>query len=197
MLLGLIPAHAGKTTATAAGLMLCRAHPRSRGENGGDLAHLEISTGSSPLTRGKPSAENSDMGTERLIPAHAGKTGGPHVVVEVAGGSSPLTRGKRSRGRSVRLHYGLIPAHAGKTPDAAPASRRSGAHPRSRGENDSCVNGRVGLAGSSPLTRGKLLDDDHRGPARGLIPAHAGKTWWCRLCSQGSRAHPRSRGENR
>ena len=50
--------------------------------------------------------------------------------------------------------------------------------------------------GSSPLTRGKhrLLRMLYR--ARGLIPAHAGKTpaWWHRATRPW--AHPRSRGEN-
>ena len=52
------------------------------------------------------------------------------------------------------------------------------------------------MAGSSPLTRGKLLLVLLDSVERGLIPAHAGKTRcrrWCRSCRW---AHPRSRGEN-
>ena len=52
-------------------------------------------------------------------------------------------------------------------------------------------------AGSSPLTRGKL-EIPHQGlAARGLIPAHAGKTPQPGLMAPTIRAHPRSRGENR
>ena len=50
--------------------------------------------------------------------------------------------------------------------------------------------------GSSPLTRGKpthSLADPH---ARGLIPAHAGKTTGGEGEPEGRGAHPRSRGEN-
>ena len=50
---GLIPAHAGKTTAPEDGGFAHPAHPRSRGENARDSAILPGSMGSSPLTRGK------------------------------------------------------------------------------------------------------------------------------------------------
>ena len=54
----------------------------------------------------------------------------------------------------------------------------------------------VQMRGSSPLTRGKPQDRMSRAGRLRLIPAHAGKTR--RPCgrSRGSRAHPRSRGEN-
>ena len=51
---GLIPAHAGKTSAVARWGRCPRAHPRSRGENE-DAGPIGAHTsGSSPLTRGKP-----------------------------------------------------------------------------------------------------------------------------------------------
>ena len=70
------------------------------------------------------------------------------------------------------------------------------AHPRSRGENEpgDCV-GHC-LAGSSPLTRGKLQAPGRAQPRGGLIPAHAGKTWVTNWCRSLRWAHPRSRGEN-
>ena len=76
--------------------------------------------------------------------------------------------------------------------------RRSGsrAHPRSRGEDSPSAVVSPGGWGSSPLTRGKLLDLGFPCGVEGLIPAHAGKTtphfWESSHC----RAHPRSRGEN-
>ena len=51
--------------------------------------------------------------------------------------------------------------------------------------------------GSSPLTRGKRPRRHQRGYGLGLIPAHAGKTGPPRRSAGRSRAHPRSRGENR
>ena len=51
---GLIPAHAGKTSFCLSLYLACWAHPRSRGENRDDHVCLWHQPGSSPLTRGKP-----------------------------------------------------------------------------------------------------------------------------------------------
>ena len=51
---GLIPAHAGKTSCSVEPLGSVGAHPRSRGENGGTRSLRIPARGSSPLTRGKP-----------------------------------------------------------------------------------------------------------------------------------------------
>ena len=54
----------------------------------------------------------------------------------------------------------------------------------------------VRCRGSSPLTRGKRTRRPRPRVARGLIPAHAGKTLACSCNRRSSQAHPRSRGEN-
>ena len=51
--------------------------------------------------------------------------------------------------------------------------------------------------GSSPLTRGKRVYHGRRAGSFRLIPAHAGKTRTVDCGRGDSRAHPRSRGENR
>ena len=71
---GLIPAHAGKTTPVLAVMVVGPAHPRSRGENGFRETLLDHLQGSSPLTRGKPDMSPDERISWRLIPAHAGKT---------------------------------------------------------------------------------------------------------------------------
>ena len=116
---GLIPAHAGKTHRCPADARTLAAHPRSRGENIGEIETLVHELGSSPLTRGKRGPRGWPAGRARLIPAHAGKTGakiaghfrypahprsrGENLAWAVDGargyGSSPLTRGKRVRCR--------------------------------------------------------------------------------------------------
>ena len=132
---GLIPAHAGKTSACTAWVRSGRAHPRSRGENAQTAPVISRLGGSSPLTRGKPRVDLRGVKDGGLIPAHAGKTSyrlrsggrrGAHprsrgenavsrVVAFFERGSSPLTRGKLSDGARHVVHAGLIPAHAGKT----------------------------------------------------------------------------------
>ena len=173
--MGLIPAHAGKTRKSMPYAGVVQAHPRSRGENTSQAASVSRSTGSSPLTRGKPPCRRGGRRPRGLIPAHAGKTlplASPVVPGEAhprsrgenisrplptgpLSGSSPLTRGKPPQVRRWDSGRGLIPAHAGKTrgppraPDTAPA------HPRSRGENEIARAEDVNSNGSSPLTRGK------------------------------------------
>ena len=152
----------------------------------------------------------------RLIPAHAGKTPACDAVhtlprahprsrgenpktrsePHLGPGSSPLTRGKRVRQRSGRPPMRLIPAHAGKTQGGDPAVGRTGAHPRSRGENNVVVRFAHNAQGSSPLTRGKQRTPRHEIPRLGLIPAHAGKTSRKLPVNAAFWAHPRSRGEN-
>ena len=176
----------------------------------------KIERGSSPLTRGKPHRGVPDRAGTGLIPAHAGKTIGarespitrwahPRSRGENAAGqarrqpgkgSSPLTRGKLLYPLFDLLVTGLIPAHAGKTTRSSLIWNLLPAHPRSRGENWACFCPGFGTYGSSPLTRGKPAAMDSHRPERGLIPAHAGKTWGWPIRKTRARAHPRSRGEN-
>ena len=125
-------------------------------------------------------------------------------------GSSPLTRGKPGVRPHCQRRGRLIPAHAGKTMGSSPNRCSSGAHPRSRGENNRIACGLLTICGSSPLTRGKLPDSEGwtpltrgkhahpkgNGHGAGLIPAHAGKTCHARARHAQPKAHPRSRGEN-
>ena len=213
---GLIPAHAGKTTRGRGQSRSGSAHPRSRGENFGPSFEGCSRTGSSPLTRGKRSGQWPGLSAPRLIPAHAGKTDGgiqtavarkahPRSRGENAGagagiaamsGSSPLTRGKPSRSQRNAGQIRLIPAHAGKTRPEHPRTARTGAHPRSRGENGPAAGMVPRVVGSSPLTRGKQTNAALAGPPGRLIPAHAGKTWSYVTGPDNLWAHPRSRGEN-
>ena len=172
--------------------------------------------GSSPLTRGKRSRTTRHQGRAGLIPAHAGKTSptrqppaipGAHprsrgenfaggVDFGGSGGSSPLTRGKLSQRESSPGMRGLIPAHAGKTAQSWACAFPRRAHPRSRGENTKKADRSKIHRGSSPLTRGKPYRAKALAARGRLIPAHAGKTQRTGRACAGSRAHPRSRGEN-
>ena len=213
---GLIPAHAGKTSLDDHATATPQAHPRSRGENPRPRLRRERARGSSPLTRGKRHEGEPERRGLRLIPAHAGKTrlatkrarcstAHPRSRGEnmrwpfywlFVRGSSPLTRGKHVTGKGGKTRYGLIPAHAGKTASDASLVTVTRAHPRSRGENPLSARGRAGSPGSSPLTRGKRPPAGWSHSCPGLIPAHAGKTGRTSSSRCGRAAHPRSRGEN-
>ena len=216
VLVGLIPAHAGKTTRPVTPASPSWAHPRSRGENSGGRMSPRTGKGSSPLTRGKPRPQGRQARRQGLIPAHAGKTRASSrrrtgirahprsrgenlaasVKVSATGGSSPLTRGKPRGVREGLGHGGLIPAHAGKTAGERVLGGVHWAHPRSRGENPRASLRMVSFMGSSPLTRGKLSRAIKVETLEGLIPAHAGKTPTWRTPTVACWAHPRSRGEN-
>ena len=132
---GLIPAHAGKTMRRARIRSSMRAHPRSRGENVEIILDALGDNGSSPLTRGKLREGSTPANSRGLIPAHAGKTHvlrpptsgerahprsrGENVTADFGRpgyqGSSPLTRGKRDATHHHVKRCELIPAHAGKT----------------------------------------------------------------------------------
>ena len=194
----LIPAHAGKTTTRDADHDATRAHPRSRGENSWLSPRTRWYQGSSPLTRGKHDLRDRLTPEDRLIPAHAGKTAtlrfrlyrrGAHPRSRgengdlarhecLHSGSSPLTRGKPWVPGIVWETNRLIPAHAGKTAPRVMLVSRARAHPRSRGENSSAAHPARGSGGSSPLTRGKRARSGPSNQHLGLIPAHAGKTYF-------------------
>ena len=215
-MLGLIPAHAGKTFTPSLAFASARAHPRSRGENTRAGCASATSWGSSPLTRGKLRSAAVLVLICGLIPAHAGKTAGQatgrerawahprsrgenepsRAIRSTAPGSSPLTRGKRQVRPEGQPGAGLIPAHAGKTTWGRCCTSPPRAHPRSRGENRREVRPPPRRPGSSPLTRGKQERGRALDGLRRLIPAHAGKTTrsWITVADEG--AHPRSRGEN-
>ena len=113
-----------------------------------------------------------------------------------APGSSPLTRGKLVATPTSLRRPRLIPAHAGKTTWVRRPSGRPRAHPRSRGENSMCRQASSAVMGSSPLTRGKRVEEQADQVGVRLIPAHAGKTRRGTPIARSRPAHPRSRGEN-
>ena len=132
----------------------------------------------------------------RAHPRSRGENLVSHTVAHVRTGSSPLTRGKPPAGHSDACRAGLIPAHAGKTLLASPPTCRRRAHPRSRGENALSWTEDERANGSSPLTRGKRTTMVASALEGGLIPAHAGKTYFISAPPRRAWAHPRSRGEN-
>ena len=156
-----------------------------------------VLTGSSPLTRGKQCALSVNQFSERLIPAHAGKTRR----------GTPTTRSRpahpRSRGENNAARYtcadrrGSSPLTRGKPGLAFVRNPRPRLTPDRAGKTQICdvVVGRA--RGSSPLTRGKRRRHPAGPTRRRLIPAHAGKTLRVIPDLKATKAHPRSRGENR
>ena len=194
---GLIPARAGRTTASGTCRRCGRAHPRSRGADYADLEQGSPEWGSSPLARGGRGAARQHPLRRGLIPARAGRTSSTRpratpswahprsrgadssysVRPRITVGSSPLARGGPRPRLRVRARLGLIPARAGRTERRWGVDLVVRAHPRSRGA-DGLPSMYAGMAqGSSPLARGGLAPVDACHVADGLIPARAGRTW--------------------
>ena len=132
---GLIPAHAGKTSLSIRSVGPVPAHPRACGENSLKCCRGCERQGSSPRMRGKHAVFLDWVSFTRLIPAHAGKTasnsclalwnrahpracGENSLMSSLCGrctGSSPRMRGKLEGESRGRCQARLIPAHAGKT----------------------------------------------------------------------------------
>ena len=90
---GLIPARAGNTMPTKAGIPEGRAHPRSRGEHiTGDMLASKAA-GSSPLARGTHRLPPAPSSLNGLIPARAGNTE-PMRSAYQPRGAHPRSRGE-------------------------------------------------------------------------------------------------------
>mgnify|MGYP000977043823 CR=1 FL=1 len=113
--LRLIPAHAGKTSASPRRSSASTAHPRSRGENSFLYSRLGCRKGSSPLTRGKLILSLAVIVLVLAHPRSRGENRGRATRFMGDAGSSPLTRGKRDLLQGQVELVRLIPAHAGKT----------------------------------------------------------------------------------
>ena len=196
VVLGLIPAWAGKTGTRAPRLPRGPAHPRVGGENQSARSGTPTKSGSSPRGRGKLVLCLPSCVVTVAHPRVGGENEVTCVGVAGVGGSSPRGRGKRDRRRERRTLWRLIPAWAGKTAVPRCRTSRRPAHPRVGGENA----GVAGLddygRGSSPRGRGKRMPSGPPLAILRLIPAWAGKTPGYRSCFHTTTAHPRVGGEN-
>ena len=196
LVVGLIPAGAGRTVPWAMSGTGGPAHPRWRGEDPRWSSTRVAVAGSSPLARGGLVMVVLLCGLVGLIPAGAGRTTSAGAT-PVATGAHPRWRGE-DRHSPGRIEYGLGSsplARGGRRPRpwGAPSG---GAHPRWRGEDARAAQRTAHVSGSSPLARG--------GQARlavvfrraGLIPAGAGRTSRFLLGVGMVTAHPRWRGED-
>ena len=105
-------------------------------------------------------------------------------------------RGKLRRYRKNVKSFGITPADAGKTDSEGYFFMTEEDHPRGCGENLPSLSRGIGLRGSPPRMRGKLMGAVKKGKASGITPADAGKTIITQKNDCQHEDHPRGCGEN-
>ncbi len=189
-----IPAHAGNGCLFGELPLGAAVHPRTRGERVFSIVARIDPIGSSPHTRGTAGSAQAACGAVRFIPAHAGngctpvmprltrtvhpRTRGERwpaaLYTPESSGSSPHTRGTVTQALGVLDAYRFIPAHAGNGSGGRRLAVPGPVHPRTRGERSEISLLTAGWHGSSPHTRGTVLDPEPDRGVRRFIPAHAG-----------------------
>ena len=167
--------------------------------------------------RGSPKSSSQTHLRTGIIPAHAGLTimcilipiqlrdhpraCGAHdqftIKLISAMGSSPRMRGSRLARRQSSAAQGIIPAHAGLTLDTPDRFYRARDHPRACGAHSISSDTRSPPAGSSPRMRGSLAAASTNANTNGIIPAHAGLTFYGLSSRFSCRDHPRACGAHR
>ena len=211
---GIIPARAGFTRASASARPRTWDHPRSRGVYVLVHGHWHHAKGSSPLARGLRRRRGGAATPPGIIPARAGFTrgrapqrwccpdhprsrgvyNGVHRDRDGLVGSSPLARGLPTIRSGPVLRLRIIPARAGFTPISQSCRASSTDHPRSRGVYRSGRLRSGGLVGSSPLARGLPCTTGCLSSITRIIPARAGFTAAHPSAVYPKTDHPRSRG---
>ena len=173
---GIIPAHAGNTVLLARKICSPWDHPRACGEHLRTFMNLLLRLGSSPRMRGTLPLRSFRVLPMGIIPAHAGNT----AV-------------RKDEGGAVRW---IIPAHAGNTCLAPASPRLTRDHPRACGEHKKTMRLITLQEGSSPRMRGTLFPSSSQVVCFGIIPAHAGNTYFSLFWRVFCWDHPRACGEH-
>ena len=215
LVVGSIPACAGKPGQRAGPGCGARVHPRVCGEAGIGFMGKEWDNGPSPRVRGSRPPERATRIRDGSIPACAGKpdvdqrySAIPRVHPRVCGEASPGSRARMGiGGPSPRVRgsllvasasggfSGSIPACAGKPPGNPAGPFPGGVHPRVCGEALAAgwLDGTD--RGPSPRVRGSRTGSGHGGSRTWSIPACAGKPFRHGVGQPAIRVHPRVCGE--
>ena len=172
---GITPACAGKSGRCDFLIVLCRDHPRMRGEKRWQAGLGALSKGSPPHARGKAQVSIYSCTACGITPACAGKSGvsicslnntrdHPRMRGEkprwtsafvAAWGSPPHARGKVTSISRIVTHIRITPACAGKSRGRCRWRTPSWDHPRMRGEKEHGTALGIMEEGSPPHARGK------------------------------------------
>ena len=194
--IGIIPAHAGNTSFPVRSFQPFQDHPRACGEHDREVEHVAAAKGSSPRMRGTLVGSKTPHCPSGDHPRACGEHRRVECCPHLRSGSSPRMRGTQGTCFDAWGIARIIPAHAGNTFGHRTAPTVHGDHPRACGEHHITVQTVMPESGSSPRMRGTRIADDIARVAAGIIPAHAGNTFYPRSVLQVFRDHPRACGEH-
>ena len=195
VVMGITPAHAGKSEGHRLCQLVSKDHPRACGEKDAIAWALGGKRGSPPRMRGKVELLSKRLRNSGITPAHAGKSVGmrfgegghwdhPRACgekkIENADfpgyrGSPPRMRGKAVKNLRSANNVRITPAHAGKSTREAKSAVSDWDHPRACGEKKWGPRQRRRTPGSPPRMRGKAPCRATTPAWGGITPAHAGK----------------------
>ena len=133
-------------------------HPRIRGEHRPHGAEDDDPSGIIPAYAGSTEANSLDGQTMADHPRIRGEHPERSGSRRPAPGSSPHTRGALDCSIYFTNFPRIIPAYAGSTKPPGVSFRGVSDHPRIRGEHDAHVGSDATYPGSSPHTRGALVE---------------------------------------
>ena len=189
--LWITPAHAGSTNRVLADPLICRDHPRTRGEHDGSVTSWCGQKGSPPHTRGARVLPVIGHELDRITPAHAGstyllehqcrflpdhpRTRGEHSTAAVGPtpmtGSPPHTRGARTVSSTKPCREGSPPHTRGAPSRHAPSLRLGGITPAHAGSTPSGA-GNLTPSPDHPRTRGEHCTQSVPNDAMAGSPPH-------------------------
>ena len=176
VLVGITPAHAGKSPVRSVSRKRYWDHPRACGEKIEEMLVIIQLIGSPPRMRGKESKCQRLYLRSGITPAHAGKSLLQGSLCRLFAGSPPRMRGKVLYMDCKNAFPRITPAHAGKSIRIHTKRTKTKDHPRACGEKNLLrLIFSFGM-GSPPRMRGKALLRQIGCCVVGITPAHAGKS---------------------
>ena len=214
-LIGITPAHAGKSAFGLLSSAESGDHPRTCGEKGAAPCQRFVVLGSPPHMRGKVVTFQDCGVANRITPAHAGKSKSTFIGQSPAEdhprtcgekcwplvctiwliGSPPHMRGKVWYWYAPFRYCRITPAHAGKSYSWKAKTTKHRDHPRTCGEKFLLESNSAAHWGSPPHMRGKVSLETRSRDFQGITPAHAGKRFSVSFPEHCHQDHPRTCGE--